>query len=216
MTGHEEPRVATPESPRASDVAETSTEVEERDIGRMIVDTRYRAADTLCALNGDSVDLRHVADELGAIAADVNSGDFRRPEAMLAIQANVLDGLFQSLATRATMSKDLNLADGFLRVALRAQRQCLATIGAIHAMRNPQRVTFVGQTNVAHGPQQVSIGLPVAAPPEIRPIEQLERQRGSEWLDTRAAGAASDGDPSVEAVGAVDRATNTSRQGKGR
>jgi hypothetical protein len=43
-----------------------------------------------------------------------------------------------------------------MRLALKAQSQCRATLETAAAMKNSQPVAFVRQANVAHGPQQVN------------------------------------------------------------
>jgi hypothetical protein len=50
-----------------------------------------------------------------------------------------------------------------MRLALKAQRQCRATIETLVMAKNPAPVTFVKQANVAHGPQQVNNGPPAEA-----------------------------------------------------
>ena len=44
----------------------------------------------------------------------------------------------------------------YLRLALKAQSQCRATLATLAAVKNPQPVAFVRQANIAHGPQQVN------------------------------------------------------------
>jgi hypothetical protein len=45
-----------------------------------------------------------------------------------------------------------------MRLALKAQSQCRATIETLAEIKNPQPVAFVQQADVAHGPQQINNG----------------------------------------------------------
>jgi len=55
----------------------------------------------------------------------------------------------------------LEAADKYLRLALKAQGQCRATLETLAAIKNPP-VVFARQANIAHGPQQVNNGPPPA------------------------------------------------------
>ena len=50
----------------------------------------------------------------------------------------------------------MNAAETYLRLALRAQAQCRATLETLAVIKNPQPVAFVRQANIANGPQQVN------------------------------------------------------------
>jgi hypothetical protein len=101
-----------------------------------------------------------------------------------------------------------------MRLALKAQRQCRATIETLVMAKNPAPVTFVKQANVAHGPQQVNNGPPAEASrareSENRPNELLEHTHG-ERLDSGTPKAASGADSALATVGEVHRATNSGR-----
>jgi hypothetical protein len=51
----------------------------------------------------------------------------------------------------------MGACETYLRLALKAQSQCRATLETLAAIRNPQPVAFVRQANIAHGPQQLNI-----------------------------------------------------------
>jgi hypothetical protein len=76
-----------------------------------------------------------------------------------------------------------------MRLALKAQSQCRATLETLSVVKNPPSVAFVRQANIANGPQQVNNGPPSAADAsraretEIQPNKLLER-RQNELLDT--------------------------------
>ena len=66
----------------------------------------------------------------------------------------------------------MNQLDANLRLALKAQAQCRATLEALAAIKNPQPVFFVRQANIAHGPQQVNNG----ATADVSRAEQSKNQ----------------------------------------
>jgi hypothetical protein len=158
------------------------------------------------------VDLTALADELSRQIKAVTSGDLRRPEAMLIAQAHVLEGIFHELARRAglNMGEYLQAAETYMRLALKAQSQCRATLETLASIKNPA-VTFVRQANIAHGPQQVNNAPAVdrirARESEIAPNELLEASDGKQ-LDFGSAAQAVGADPHLETVGKVDGTKN--------
>ena len=92
-------------------------------------------------------------------ARKVQSGDLSEPEAILMAQAVTLDLIFGTMARRAAlnMSEYLNAAETYLRLGLKAQAQCRATLETLAEIKNPPRTSFVKQANVAiGGPQQIN------------------------------------------------------------
>jgi hypothetical protein len=155
------------------------------------------------------VDVTSLANELSAQIAAVRSGDLGRAEAMLISQAHVLEALFHELARRAgaNMGEYLQAAETYMRLALKAQSQCRATLETLATIKNPP-IAFVRQANIAHGPQQVN-NTPVAATSrarelEITPNKLLETDDGQP-LDVGAATQTVGADPQVEAMGTLDR-----------
>lgn len=153
-----------------------------------------------------------------------NKGDLSRAEALLTAQAHTLDAIFNSLARRASrnMGEHVNAAEIYLRLALKAQTQCRATLETLATIKNPPPVTFVRQANVAHGPQQINNGpRPAQDQPsraresENQPNKLLERRHG-ERLDAGAAQATVGADPAMATMAAVNGASNGARQGAGR
>ncbi len=91
-------------------------------------------------------------------ADEVIAGNLTGLERRLAIQANSLDTIFNRLADRAAqnMGQHLDAVEKYMRLALKAQAQCRATIETIHLMHNPTQI--IRQTNIAQGHQQVVNG----------------------------------------------------------
>lgn len=90
-------------------------------------------------------------------AKAISEGDMAGPEMMLASQAMALNLIFGDMARRADMNRaDYPLAfDRYIKVAMKAQAQCRATLETLAAIKNPP-VVYARQANIAHGPQQVN------------------------------------------------------------
>ena len=151
-------------------------------------------------------------------AKAVNAGNLAQAEAMLINQATALQTLFARLAERGMSCTDAAPFEINMRIALRAQSQCRATLETLAAIKNPSSVAFVRQANIAHGPQQVNNENSTRTPArprenEIAPSKLLEASNG-ERLDTGTASAAGAVNPELETVGAVDRTANKRGQGQ--
>ena len=101
----------------------------------------------------------------------------------------------------------MNAMDRYLRLALKAQSQCRATLETLATIKNPP-VIYAKQANIANGPQQVNNGsLPASVGGEtsIEPNKLLEQQHG-ERLDTGTQSAAIGADKAMATVGTIERA----------
>jgi len=160
------------------------------------------------------LDLTTLADELSAQVSAVTKGDLQRAEAMLIAQAHTLEALFYELARRAgnNMGEYLQAAETYMRLALKAQSQCRATLETLATIKNPAPVAFVRQANIAHGPQQVNNAPPPdasrARESEKAPSKLLEATDGKR-LDVGATAQAVGADSHVEALGSIDRSENS-------
>ncbi len=155
----------------------------------------------------DKIDAPGMLTVLEQHAAAVNRGDMTRAEDMLINQATALQSLFTSLTERGFAQSTMPNLEGFMRLALRAQSQCRATLETLAAIKNPP-IVYARQANVTTGPQQINNG--TAAPPQAREIEtdQSQLSRGTHELlpDARASGNASRVNPAMETLGEIDRA----------
>jgi hypothetical protein len=159
-------------------------------------------------------DLPRLIDTLREQIKKLQAGDMSSVEAMLYGQAKTLETLFTALARRASKNDGLKQFQVNLTLALKAQAQCRATLEALAEIKNPRPVSFVRQSNVTTGPQQVNntfaggsepAGMPAGGGnSEPVPSKLLEADHGQR-MDIRAQGAASRNDPHLEAVGAVHR-----------
>ena len=101
------------------------------------------------------VDLTECLVKLHAAIDRVHSGDLRDTEALLAAQAVTLNTMFTHLANLAAKTESVDQLDRYLRLALKAQGQCRATLETLAEIKRPP--TFIAQqANIAHGPQQVN------------------------------------------------------------
>jgi hypothetical protein len=183
-----------------------------RQIAQLAVTPSLQAASTIKRWShaiGD-LDITSLIDELRQQAASASGGDLKRQEATLTIQVHTLDTIFNELARRAHANMGegyLDAGDRYMRLALRAQSQCRATIETLAEMKNPKPVAFVQQANIANGPQQVNNAQATVAPrareSENQPNKLLEQQR-NEWLDGGTAQAPVSSNSSVEALEVVN------------
>lgn len=187
-------------------------ESEDRAYSRTLAKPNVRAAITGKThgdrLFGHESDVMSNAQELRELVRAVNGGDMTEVEATLVSQANTLDLMFNRYATIAANAQLLPQLEAYMRIALRAQNQCRATLETLAEIKTPRSVAFVKQANIANGPQQVNNGdaLKPRAPERLNMTSELLENKNGEWLDIGATGQASKGNQTVEAVGAIDRA----------
>ena len=150
------------------------------------------------------IDVPSLTDVLRDQAAAVNRGELNHVEAMLMNQATALQSLFARLAERGMSCDTIVPFEANLRMALRAQSQCRATLETLAAIKNPP-VVFAKQANInqGNGNQQVNNGTsdPASRAGEIinQPNELLEAQHG-ERMDTGTAGATIVKNPAMATV----------------
>lgn len=103
--------------------------------------------------------LTDLVHSLKASGEAVNRNDLSGPEQMLNSQAIALNAMFAELARRSltNMGEYLDASERYMRLALKAQSQCRATLETLAAIKNPP-VVYAKQANFANGPQQVNNG----------------------------------------------------------
>jgi hypothetical protein len=147
-------------------------------------------------------------------AKAVSSGDASSLEATLVAQSAALNSVFVELVRRAhvNMGEHLQATDTYMRLALRAQGQCRATIETLALMKNPP--VYARQANINNGgQQQVNNGTspqqafqaPDAHDQKSQQTKLLEQSHGQR-MDTRKTRKASRSNQALEAVGKVHRA----------
>jgi hypothetical protein len=161
-------------------------------------------------VHGDGLEINATVREMNAQVQAVQRGDMTRPEAMLVAQAHALNCLFTSLSLRSegNLNKDfLEAGERYMRLALKAQSQCRATLETLAAIKNPP-VVYARQANVTSGPQQINNGMLASSQAgeiENQPNKLLEAQHGN-YVDTGTARATSGADSELATVGEIDRA----------
>ena len=169
----------------------------------------------------EGLSLMDMAGELRAQGEAVNGGDLLTLERILTAQAVSLNAIFGELARigHCNLFKVPDVAERYLRLALKAQGQSRATVETLAAIKNPPMV-FARQANINNGgQQQVNNG----AAPESRPvragapghaaiqsIEPNEQSGGADELltDTRTSQATGRAHPRLVPLGALDRPSN--------
>jgi hypothetical protein len=156
----------------------------------------------------DDIDVPGLLATLRDHAKAVSSGDLSRVEASLTNQADALQSLFVGMVERGLRQEYHAHVESFLRLALKAQSQCRTTLETLVNIKNPPFV-YAHQANVTTGPQQVNNGVwPNLARETEMSQTQLSGAAHELRQDTRASGAASAIDSSLEAVASVDGAKN--------
>ena len=157
----------------------------------------------------DQLDTPSLIDALRQQTKAVQQGDLRAAEAMLMNQATALQSLFVKLTELGLAANQLKQWEASLRLALKAQSQCRATLETLAAIKNPP-IVYAKQANVTTGLQQINNGVP--PPPAIAREKVFEtnelKELGHEpqqWLDIAATGAASGAYPRAKTVAAVHR-----------
>jgi hypothetical protein len=156
----------------------------------------------------------------------VNNGDLKGAEQMLNAQAVSLNSIFAELARRSALQvgQHMEAMERYMRLALKAQGQCRATLETLAAIKNPP-VVFARQANISSGPQQVNNGVssdarsnthaPAQACGEIenQQTKLLEgTKHGGTALDPGTTRAAARGHQELETVGAIHRPQKRRRQ----
>jgi hypothetical protein len=155
----------------------------------------------------DEIDAPGMLAMLEQQAAAVNRGDMTQAEAMLMNQATALQSLFTRMTELGLAQSTMPNLDGFMRLALRAQSQCRATLETLATIKNPP-IVYARQANVTTGPQQVNNGIPARNRAREIETEQSQLSGGTHELlpDTRTSGNASQVNTTLETLGEIDRA----------
>lgn len=153
---------------------------------------------------GEELEVSDLVTAMKKAGDEVVAGDLRRVERMLSNQMLTLDMLFNNLAQRSGRQDTFKGIEVLMRLALKAQAQARATAETLSIVKNP--MPYIRQANIAHGPQQVNNGAPIAGAgnSQSEPDKLLEQQHGN-TLDIGAQTTAGRIDPAMEAVGAQHR-----------
>jgi hypothetical protein len=157
--------------------------------------------------NFGEVDLMALIKAMKVQIQAVHDGDMKCTEEMLIVQAHTLDSIFNTLAQLAMRSDILPKFETYLRLALKAQGQCRATLETLAEIKNPQPTAFIKQQNIGVNQQVNNDAAPLAhGKIKNQPNELLtEGGHHGTTLDTGRTGAAIGTHQELEAVGAVNR-----------
>ena len=173
---------------------------------RVALTSEYRAADSIWVLNQitafKETDPTTLANRLEHETTQLINGNLEKAESMLASQAFTLDALFHHLLRQFALNVGVytDVAEKFMKLALKAQSQCRTTLDSLVSMKRPP-AELIKQTNIAHGHQQVN-NFPEK---EKAPNELLEKLDG-ERLDGGTPQEAVRVDSDLETVAEIDRA----------
>lgn len=168
---------------------------------------------------GPDVDLMEMVNVLTENARQARDGDLSHLEAMLVSQATGLQAIFTSLAKRAQVQTSQRNLEAFLGLAMKAQAQSRATIQAVIELKYPRQVTFLKQSNVSHGPQQVNNHLEPGAGSRAEEIQSQQSKLlvghndGGTTMDGGTTTTAGGNHPALQNMGALHRADKRSRKG---
>lgn len=165
-------------------------------------------ADTLGELN-----LMDCIATLKERATEINGGNLKKLETLLAAQAYALDSVFSSMIARARLNIGHypDTVNKYMGLALRAQSQCRSTVEAIAEIQNPRpyiqnnRAEYQQVNNGVQPRKEHDLYVPPARAEENSKStnELLEDKRNeSEWLDTGKTEETGRADPELETVGA--------------
>lgn len=157
-----------------------------------------RAAEAKTGI-GEQIDVPTLLEQLREQSAAVNRGEMAQAEAMLMNQATALQSLFVRLTEAGMNASMLSQQETAMRLALKAQGQCRATLETLAAIKNPP-VVYARQVNQTTGPQQINNG--ATASSQARRIENEQ----SKLLDAQATGEAIPSRSTLETMGKIDRA----------
>lgn len=212
--GKEYPMTPLTRDPSTITIRQTPGEDESTAVARNALKPSLNAAQTIRAFSPQlekHLDLMALSDVLAGEGVIAKRGDLGKGEGMLMIQAHTLDAMFRSLACRgaANMGEHLGATETYLRLAMKAQSQCRATLETLAEIKNPLAGAYVRQANVAQGHQQVNNAPPLAEGSQARENETtlnklLEATHG-ERMDTGTAQKTIPAYPPVAAMDAINR-----------
>ncbi len=215
MMASKSKKPATPEAekyPRKAITCQSGPSIDEqgRNYAKLITSAElaaYRVIGMMQPKNlADEIDTPTLLATLRDQAAAVQTGDLAHAEAMLINQASSLQALFVRLTEKAMEQSHMPNLEGFMRLALRAQSQCRATVETLAAIKNPP-IVYARQANVTTGPQQINNG--TAASSQAGNFENQQSKLSGETYellpDARSSGKASRVNPPVEALAEIDR-----------
>ena len=160
--------------------------------------------------SGEALNSLHPnADIMGiitALQAHFLPEDIHYAERLLMSQAMVLNGIFTQHTSRMMATNDLDTAEYYSSIALRAQNQCQRTLKTLLEFKTPDRATFIREQNNTLN-QQFNAGVESDPREEkkINPANELLEVNHEARLEPGTPAEAVRGDKEVETVEEVNR-----------
>ena len=174
----------------------------------------FTAANTLRLFSKGTLGELDTVDVLKTIieqVEEVYDDNMRGAESMLMAQASALNGIFAEMARRSAMNMGTHLpaCETYMRMALKAQAQCRATLETLSEVKNPRVTNFVRQQNNATQ-QQVNNNMCdnnkcTRTEKNINQSNELLSEATNEKLDTRRTPTASNPDSHLETMEVINR-----------
>lgn len=101
------------------------------------------------------IDLTEAVAVMNEKSDKIIAGDLSELESTLTSQMVSLNAIFVTLAKRSTTCEYINQVEINLRLALKAQVQCIRTIEILAAIKNPP-IIIAKQANISQGHQQIN------------------------------------------------------------
>ncbi|RYF61163.1 MAG: hypothetical protein EOO27_03145 [Comamonadaceae bacterium] len=177
------------------------------------------AAHAAMSVNGEKPNPIDAGAAIEHIAARVKDGDMSDLEAILVGQAVSLNVAGFDMLARARKSGTTDAINTLAAAGMRAIAHSRAAIDSLANLKNPRSATFVKQTNVAHGAQQINNNTgdaPASRTPAheaVVPTELLLEANASPTLERGTARRAGRRDSTLEAVEVRNRTSKRGGQG---
>ena len=155
--------------------------------------------------NGKELELDACVKTMMATANSVSNGDNSGIDSMLSAQAKTLNTIFTSMAKKANSCTYMPLIEVYMKLALKAQTQCRATLVTLAQIKNPRQIVITKQANISNGLQQVNNRLNQGG--EQNELLNHEQEKGKR-LNSRKRGVAGGRDPGMASVNKVNRRKN--------
>ena len=213
--------VPKPVNRRAVNITARSEEHQYKVIARTLTRPEIGAAAVIEAWSPNTHDVNVLATELASQVRAVNGGGMQRTEGILISQAQALDAIFVSLMRRSVNQTNAAHWEMYMRMGMKAQSQCRATLQALAEIKNPRPVAFVKQANINNGGnQQVNNGVAAGDLERSAPAREIEFEQskllerttnGRTYLDAGTAGTTGNSDKALVPVEVVNRAKKRGR-----
>ncbi len=167
----------------------------------------YTAANTINKLQGYSLDISTLIDDLQCSAKNIHDEDTKEIEQLLMVQAKTLDCVFYDALSRLAEVNMVNQLEVFAGMAFKAQSQCRKTLAVLAELKNPRRTTFIKQQNNAIT-QQVNNGVQSKSQNSEKVTNELLSEAGYEALDYRGAKETGVINSAMAAMETINRSEN--------